>query len=236
MKLAARSGDFFSAGSSVSCCHRALPLSATVFIQATLYPPLWPGQAPAHERPRDRQSTSGRRRRGAGSARALSPTRSAAVPAALAVAVGPRLTRRGGPRYAGPFRPVDTRSVMAATHGSIFDAMLQEFDGAARILNLEPGIWKILTHPKRQITVVLPDPDGQRRDRGLHRLSRAVQHHARAGEGRHPLSPRRHARRSDRAGGVDDVEVRRRAHPVRRRQGRRHLRSDARCRSARSKR
>jgi glutamate dehydrogenase (NAD(P)+) len=34
--------------------------------------------------------------------------------------------------------------------------MLQEFDGAARILNLEPGIWKILTHPKRQITVSCP--------------------------------------------------------------------------------
>jgi glutamate dehydrogenase (NAD(P)+) len=45
---------------------------------------------------------------------------------------------------------------MAATHGSIFSAMLQEFDGAARILNLEPGIWKILTHPKRQITVSCP--------------------------------------------------------------------------------
>jgi glutamate dehydrogenase (NAD(P)+) len=34
--------------------------------------------------------------------------------------------------------------------------MLQEFDGAARILNLEPGIWKILTQPKRQITVSCP--------------------------------------------------------------------------------
>ena len=34
--------------------------------------------------------------------------------------------------------------------------MLQEFDGAARILNLEPGIWKILTHPKRQIMVSCP--------------------------------------------------------------------------------
>lgn len=43
-----------------------------------------------------------------------------------------------------------------ATHGPIFDAMLQEFDGAARILNLEPGIWKILTHPKRQIVVSCP--------------------------------------------------------------------------------
>jgi glutamate dehydrogenase (NAD(P)+) len=45
---------------------------------------------------------------------------------------------------------------MAATSGSIFGAMLQEFDGAARILNLEPGIWKILTHPKRQIIVSCP--------------------------------------------------------------------------------
>ena len=39
---------------------------------------------------------------------------------------------------------------------SVFAAMLQEFDRAARILGLEPGIWKILTHPKRQITVSCP--------------------------------------------------------------------------------
>ena len=43
-----------------------------------------------------------------------------------------------------------------AEHGSVFGAMLQEFDGAARILNLDPGIWKILTHPKRQIIVSCP--------------------------------------------------------------------------------
>src|SRR5471030_991505 len=43
-----------------------------------------------------------------------------------------------------------------ADHGPLFAAMLQEFDGAARILSLEPGIWKILTHPKRQITVSCP--------------------------------------------------------------------------------
>jgi len=41
-------------------------------------------------------------------------------------------------------------------HGPIFGAMLQEFDGAARILNLEPGIWRILTNPKRQIIVSCP--------------------------------------------------------------------------------
>src|SRR5436853_2055619 len=42
------------------------------------------------------------------------------------------------------------------TNGAIFAAMLQEFDGAARILKLEPGIWKILTQPKRQIIVSCP--------------------------------------------------------------------------------
>ena len=40
--------------------------------------------------------------------------------------------------------------------GSIFNAMLQEFDGAARLLGLDPGIWKVLTHPKRQIIVSCP--------------------------------------------------------------------------------
>jgi glutamate dehydrogenase (NAD(P)+) len=43
-----------------------------------------------------------------------------------------------------------------ATNGPVFDAMLQEFDQAARLLSLDPGIWKILTHPKRQITVSCP--------------------------------------------------------------------------------
>ena len=43
-----------------------------------------------------------------------------------------------------------------AEHGAIFAAMLQEFDTAARLLNLDPGIWRILTHPKRQIVVSCP--------------------------------------------------------------------------------
>jgi glutamate dehydrogenase (NAD(P)+) len=43
-----------------------------------------------------------------------------------------------------------------AAHGPLFGAMLQEFDSAARILNLEAGIWRMLTQPKRQITVACP--------------------------------------------------------------------------------
>jgi len=41
-------------------------------------------------------------------------------------------------------------------HDEIFGAMLQEFAGAARLLNLDPGLWKILTTPKRQIIVSCP--------------------------------------------------------------------------------
>jgi glutamate dehydrogenase (NAD(P)+) len=44
---------------------------------------------------------------------------------------------------------------MAAT-GTLFDAMLIEFEEAAKLLSLEPGIWRILTHPKRQIIVSCP--------------------------------------------------------------------------------
>jgi len=43
-----------------------------------------------------------------------------------------------------------------AEHGAIFGAMLQEFNVAARIIKLEPGVWNILTHPKRQIIVSCP--------------------------------------------------------------------------------
>jgi glutamate dehydrogenase (NAD(P)+) len=39
---------------------------------------------------------------------------------------------------------------------TIFGAMLEEFDEAARLMQLDPGIWQILTHPKRQVTVACP--------------------------------------------------------------------------------
>jgi glutamate dehydrogenase (NAD(P)+) len=43
-----------------------------------------------------------------------------------------------------------------SSNGSVFDAMLQEFDGAARLIGLDPGLWKTLTHPKRQVIVSCP--------------------------------------------------------------------------------
>ena len=38
----------------------------------------------------------------------------------------------------------------------MFSAMLQEFEEAARLLKLDPGIWRILTHPRRQVAVSCP--------------------------------------------------------------------------------
>jgi glutamate dehydrogenase (NAD(P)+) len=38
----------------------------------------------------------------------------------------------------------------------IFDAMLQEFSAAAHLIGLDEGLWKVLTHPKRQIIVSCP--------------------------------------------------------------------------------
>jgi glutamate dehydrogenase (NAD(P)+) len=40
--------------------------------------------------------------------------------------------------------------------GGLFDAMLQEFEEAAKIVGLDKGIWRILTNPKRQIIVSCP--------------------------------------------------------------------------------
>lgn len=43
-----------------------------------------------------------------------------------------------------------------SSENSVFGAMLEEFSGAARLLGLDEGLWKILTHPKRQIIVSCP--------------------------------------------------------------------------------
>src|SRR4029077_8386721 len=63
-----------------------------------------------------------------------------------------------GPAEAGHYVRVCTRYIRGtmADHGPIFAAMLEEFDEAAHKLNLDRGIWEILTHPKRQIIVSCP--------------------------------------------------------------------------------
>jgi glutamate dehydrogenase (NAD(P)+) len=45
---------------------------------------------------------------------------------------------------------------MKTTSGGLFDAMLREFEEAAKIVGLDKGIWRILTNPKRQIIVSCP--------------------------------------------------------------------------------
>ena len=37
-----------------------------------------------------------------------------------------------------------------------FEAMMSRFDYAAERLNLDPGLYKILRHPEKQITVSVP--------------------------------------------------------------------------------
>ena len=71
----------------------------------------------------------------------------------------------------------------------------------------------------------LPREDGRRHHQRVHGLQGPAQHRPRAGQGRHSLSPGRDPRRGQGPGHVDDLEVRRCRHPIRRRQGRRHRRS-----------
>src|SRR5689334_25246196 len=37
-----------------------------------------------------------------------------------------------------------------------FEAMMSRFDRAADLLDLEPGLYKVLRHPEKQITVSVP--------------------------------------------------------------------------------
>src|ERR1700760_95252 len=37
-----------------------------------------------------------------------------------------------------------------------FEAMMSRFDRAAELLDLEPGLYKVLRHPEKQITITIP--------------------------------------------------------------------------------
>ena len=104
-------------------------------------------------------------------------------------------------------------------------AAAARFDEAAQRLKLDDGMCKVLRSPAREITVQHTGAARRRPPGSFHRLPRPAFHCPRAGQRRHPLRPRRHARRSARPGLLDDLEVRRGEYPVWRRQGRRDLRS-----------
>ena len=84
----------------------------------------------------------------------------------------------------------------------------------------------VLQECKKAVVVSVPVSMDDGTIRRLRGLPRHAQHRARPVEGRHPLPPRRHARRGQGARDVDDVEVRADGHPVRRREGRRRLRPE----------
>ena len=105
-------------------------------------------------------------------------------------------------------------------------AAAARFDEAAARLKLDDGMRKVLGTLGQGNHRPHSGAARRRPPRSLHRLSRAALRGARSGQGRHPLRAGRDAGRSARAGLLDDVEMRGGQHPVRRRQGRRDLRSE----------
>ena len=92
------------------------------------------------------------------------------------------------------------------------------FTEAAVKLGLDDGMRKVLRAPARRS----PSTSRCNSTTAGSRSSRVIAcstPRPRAGQGRHPLRARRDARRSARAGVLDDLEMRRREHPVRRGKG-----------------
>ena len=106
------------------------------------------------------------------------------------------------------------------------------FDYAAKKLNLDDGIWKVLRHPTRELIVHIPVQmdDGRIEVFTGYRVQHS--HLARPRQGRRSLCPGCHARRGTRSGQLDDLEVRRRQYPLRRSQGRQSSATRTRCRRA----
>ena len=106
-----------------------------------------------------------------------------------------------------------------------WEAQAYRFDLAARKLNLDDGIWKVLRYPTREIIVHIP----VQMDDGTIEVFTGyrVQHSMARGPAKGGIRycSRCIARRSPCPRLLDDLEVRRGQHPVRRSQGWRHLRS-----------
>ena len=99
----------------------------------------------------------------------------------------------------------------------------QQFDRAAAHLPAQRRADRLSQAPRTHRRRRVPRRAGRRLGRAPSPATACCTTGARPRQGRHPLSPRRHARRGPRPGRVDDLEVRRHRRPVRRRQGRRRL-------------
>ena len=95
-----------------------------------------------------------------------------------------------------------------------FEQAVAQFDVAAERLNLSQDLRAILRVPKRELTVNFP----VRMDNGTVEVYTGyrVQHNINRGPAKGGIryDAQRDARRGARAGDVDDVEVRRRGHPL----------------------
>ena len=105
-----------------------------------------------------------------------------------------------------PLKPESTSGVLArkapkGAHAPInpFEEMTQRFDRAAELLGLDPGLRKVLREPMKEVKVAIPVVMDDGRIEVF--IGYRVQHNfvARPGQGRHPLRPRRHARRGRRS-------------------------------------
>ncbi len=106
-----------------------------------------------------------------------------------------------------------------------FEGMMSRFDQAAELLDLEPGLYKVLRNPEKQIIISVPvmldsgEVEVYTGYRVLYNTSR--------GPAKGGIRFDEHVTLEEvkALGGVDDVEVRGRQPAVWRRQGRRDLRS-----------
>ena len=132
--------------------------------------------------------------------------------------------RRPPSRHQRIFRSMTTEHVAAEINA--WKVAQQQFDLAADRLNLDPGLRRVLREPRRELTVHFPVQMDDGSVQVFTGYPRPAQPRSRPGQGRHPLPPGRQHRRGQGPRDVDDLEVRGRGHPLRRRQGRRDRRPE----------
>ena len=115
---------------------------------------------------------------------------------------------------------------MSAQQANFFDQVTQYFTEAARFTDLPKGTAGADSRLQQRLSLRLPAAAQHRRHRSDSRLAGRAQPSQDAGQGRHPLQPRRLRRRGDGARRADDLQVRDRRRALRRRQGRHQDRAE----------